>query len=279
MAKPTPRWSTRLASGFGAATSWVLLAVRGLVSAVRWLGGALWSVLRGLLLWALRPLRRRWVRWLLAVLAVVSAIFVAWSYGHVAADSAPRVYGDVAEVPRREVGLVLGTNPLLSSGQPNPFFDYRMDAAAALWRAGKVRLLLVSGDNGRDEYDEVSAMRSALVARGVAASAIILDYAGFRTLDSVVRCRSVFGVLRPVVVSQRWHAERAIFLAQAQGMDAIGFAARDLSARAAVRSYLREYLARAKAVLDVAVLHTQPRFPGPPEPIAGLAEQATATSQ
>lgn len=217
----------------------------------------------------IRALADRRRRWLLLTSLTFGFLYISWAHDHVVQAAQGRVYATVADVPAREVALVLGTNPFLRSGRRNVFFDYRIDAAAALWRAGKVRILLVSGDNGTDGYDEVTAMRKALVARGVPESAVVRDHAGFRTLDSVVRCLEVFGVRRPIIVSQRWHDERAIYLANQRGLDAIAVAAQDVATLAAPKSRLREFIARGAAVLDIELLHTQPRFPGPPQPIPG----------
>ncbi len=178
-----------------------------------------------------------------------------------------KLYTRVDQVPEREVGLLLGTTNLRRNGQRNPFFDYRIDAAVALYRAGKVRHLLVSGDNGTRGYDEPTLMRTALLAQGVPASAITLDYAGFRTLDSVVRAREVFGLSRFTVISQRFHDERALFIAHYYGLDAIAFCARDVGLRRGVKTKVRETFARVKAVLDLYVLHTQPKFLGPRQQI------------
>lgn len=137
-----------------------------------------------------------------------------------------------------------------------------MEAAVRLYQSGKVAALIVSGDNGSKEYDEATAMKDALVRAGIPEKSIYLDYAGFRTLDSVVRAKEVFGQEAFVVVSQRFHNERAIFLARQSGIKAIGYNAADLRGRRGLMTHLREYLARVQAVLDVKVLGTQPKFLG-----------------
>jgi len=172
-----------------------------------------------------------------------------------------RLYTDVAAVPPRRVALVLGTRERLPNGRKNLFFTYRIEAAAALYKAGKVEHLIVSGQ------DEPAAMRDALVEAGVPPEAITLDNAGFRTLDSVIRAARVYGVRDYVIVSQRFHVQRAIFIADHYGADAIGFCARDVPQYAAFKTRLRELGARVKVVLDLYFLDTQPRFVGPPEPI------------
>ncbi|MEM7657696.1 MAG: ElyC/SanA/YdcF family protein [Bacteroidota bacterium] len=157
---------------------------------------------------------------------------------------------EIQEFPCHSIGLVLGASPMLGD-RPNYFFRYRMDAAAELYHAGKVRHFIASGDNHAKSYDEPSAMRDALIKRGVPTSAISLDYAGFRTLDSIVRAQKVFGQDRLLVISQRFHNERAIFIGRHYGMEIQGWNAKDLSPRAGFKTHLREYPARVKALLDV----------------------------
>ncbi|EDP8644851.1 SanA/YdcF family protein [Salmonella bongori] len=162
----------------------------------------------------------------------------------------------IQAVPAREVGLVLGAKP------GNRYFIRRINTAAALYHAGKVKWLLVSGDNGQKEYDEPSAMQQALIAKGVPEAAIFCDYAGFSTLDSVVRARKVFGENRIIIISQAFHNQRAIWLAQQYGIDAIGVNAPDLNKRHGTYTRLREKLARVSAVLDAKILRRQPKYLG-----------------
>jgi SanA protein len=166
-------------------------------------------------------------------------------------------------VLRLDVGLVLGTSPQLAGGWKNPFFEGRIASAATLYQLGRVKHLLVSGDNGRKSYDEPSAMRDALIARGVPAGAITLDYAGFRTLDSMVRAKSVFGLQRVTVITDDFHQPRAIFLARASGLDAFGFPSGHVPFRWSKKTRTREVVSRLKACLDIYVFHTQPKFLGP----------------
>lgn len=170
----------------------------------------------------------------------------------------------VEATPSADVGVVLGCSPRLSGGRRNSFFDRRIEAAAQLFHAGKVKHLIVSGDNADRRYDEPTAMKRALIAAGVPAERITRDFAGFRTLDSVLRARDVFGLSRFVVISQRFHAERAVYLARKHGIEAIGFAAADVEGIHAVKTHLREVGSRVAAVLDVYVFKTQAKFSGPP---------------
>ncbi|MCC5848171.1 MAG: YdcF family protein [Verrucomicrobia bacterium] len=184
-----------------------------------------------------------------------------------------RVHTEVAEVPERRVALVLGCVRLLANGRENLYFRYRMDAAAALYHEGKVRYLLVSGDNRRHDINEPEDMKEALMERGVPENRIVCDYAGLRTLDSVVRLRKVFQVEEAIVVSQAWHAERAIYLAKGHGVDLRGFAARDVRRHNGFRTKSREQLARVKAVMDLHLLGTGPRHLGSPHPIGDTAKR------
>ncbi len=184
----------------------------------------------------------------------------------VAASARGRLYSDVQAIPGRRVGMVLGTSKYTSQGRINAFYQNRIDAAAALYRAGKVDYLILSGDNSTTHYDEPSTMRADLLALGIPKEHLRRDYAGFRTLDSVVRAQKVFGQNKYTVISQPFHNERAIYLARSRGQDVIGFNAADVGGAGGRRVQLREYLARVAAVMDV-VLGVQPRFLGDPEPI------------
>jgi len=179
-----------------------------------------------------------------------------------------RVYLSVTDVPENEVGLVLGTGKTTRSGKPNLHFISRIEAAAALYHAGKVRHLLVSGDNHIATYDEPTDMMNALEARGVPAAAITRDYAGFHTLDSVVRAQEVFGLNHCTIISEAYHCPRALWIAQEHGLDAVAFAAPDVAVKSwAWRAEAREELARTWCAVDLYVLHRQPHFTGPKEPI------------
>jgi SanA protein len=176
--------------------------------------------------------------------------------------AAPYLMDDPAALPEIDVALVLGAAPIGPEGGPNRYFEYRLDAAAALWRAGKVKYLLVSGDNRQPDYDEPTAMRAGLIARGVPAEAIYRDFAGLRTRDSILRAQSVFGQRRLIVVSQGFHASRAIFLARREGIEAWGLEARDVQRAYSILTELRRYPSALRACYDVW-FGTPPRHAGP----------------
>ena len=178
--------------------------------------------------------------------------------------AANRIIDYPARLPVNEVGLVLGTSRESGGpGRPNPHFYNRIEAAALLYREGRVQHLLLSGDNGSRGYDEPADMKAALLARGIPEDAVTLDDAGFRTLDSVVRAKEVFGQQKLTIITDRFHAYRAVFLARHCGLDAVAFPSAEVEMRWSMKARTRECFADVKACLDLYVLHTQPRFLGP----------------
>ena len=202
-----------------------------------------------------------------AMVLLALVVTVVTCDGIVRAKAKGRLYDCVADVPHRTVGLLLGTSPVTPWGARNNYYTYRMDAAQQLFEAGKIDYVLVSGDNRTRYYDEPSMMRDSLVARGVPTDRIVLDYAGLRTLDSVVRAKEIFGQDTITIISQPFHNERAIFLARHYGIEAIGYNARDVSRFDKwLKIHSRELLARVKLFLDLAV-GKKPHFLGKQEKI------------
>lgn len=189
------------------------------------------------------------------ILLVISADY------YVQSSAQDKLYKEIAAVPYNEVGLVLGTVKRLKNGNLNRYYKYRIEAAAALFKAGKIKFILVSGDNSRKGYDEPTDMKEDLILKGIPEHKIFLDYAGFRTLDSVVRSNVVFGQKSITIISQKFHNERAVFIANHKAIDAIGFEAQDVSIRAGLKVQLREKLARVKVLIDV-LFGVQPKFLG-----------------
>jgi len=203
----------------------------------------------------------------LFLLTCIAGATIWWSDRRIRTTTAQYVFDRIEQIPHKRVGVVLGTSEKVRSGRPNLFFDHRMKAAVELYRSGKVDRLLLSGDNRTIHYNEPWAMRKALIAAGVDSTHITLDYAGFRTLDSMVRAREVFGQQSFTVISQRFHNERALYIARHKGIDAIGYNARDVDAYSGFRTKLREKLARVKVFLDL-LMGVEPHFLGEPVPIA-----------
>lgn len=172
-----------------------------------------------------------------------------------------KTYSDISSIPNKRVGLVLGTSNRLTNGSANPYYTNRINATIALYKAGKIKFILVSGDNGSIYYNEPNTIKKDLINAGVPEEVIFLDYAGFRTLDSMVRAKYIFGLDEVTVISQKFHNERAIYIAQIKGLNAIGFNAHDISTSEGLKVQTREYLARVKVFIDM-LLNTQPKFYG-----------------
>ncbi|MBT2383568.1 vancomycin high temperature exclusion protein [Streptomyces sp. ISL-11] len=213
--------------------------------------------------------RRGWRRALWAVVAgcVLALMPITWVY----ASAAPRVR-DVESAPSAPVVMVFGAG--LWEGRPSPYLAHRLDAAVELYRAGKVKVVLVTGDNSRVEYDEPDAMRAYLTKRGVPADRIVSDFAGFDTWDSCTRAVRIFGVKKAILVSQGFHIRRALALCGAAGIDAHGVGVDAVHDVTWYAGGAREVFASGKAALD-ALVRPGPRFLGPHEP--GV-EQALAES-
>ena len=174
-----------------------------------------------------------------------------------------KTYNSVAKIPKNNTALLLGTGKYLSNGNVNLFYTYRIRAAVQLFKAGKVNYILISGDNGSKLYDEPTTFKEDLMAAGIPESRIYLDYAGFRTLDSVVRAKAIFGQESITVISQEFHNERAIAIAGLKGIKAVGYNAKNVSGKNGFKVKVREVLARAKVVIDWMIMK-QPKFLGEP---------------
>lgn len=206
---------------------------------------------------------KRWAWILLAPIVLTLFLLIVDMY--VGLFSRGRLYRSIDSVPQRSAALVLGCAKEVE-GRPNLYFKFRIDATAQLWHAGKINAIVVSGDNCRKGYDEPSAMKTDLVAKGVPAKYITIDYAGFRTLDSMVRADKVFALEDYVVVSQEFHCGRAIYLARKQGQNVIGYCADDVTGASGAKIRLREVLARSKAVVDV-IFSKSPKHLGKQEKV------------
>ncbi|WP_297977832.1 ElyC/SanA/YdcF family protein [uncultured Capnocytophaga sp.] len=175
--------------------------------------------------------------------------------------SEEKCYTEIDSIPQNKVALLLGTSKTLKNGQSNLYFKYRVEAAVALFKAKKIDFILISGDNSRQDYDEPTDMKEALVDMGVPSDKIYLDYAGFRTLDSIIRAKEIFSLTELTIISQAFHNQRAIYLAQKYGIKAIGFNAKDVDKYSGFKTQVREYFARVKVFWDLT-FGVQPKFLG-----------------
>ncbi len=198
-------------------------------------------------------------------LAAAVILFTLGANSWVILATKDRVYMDEQKVSEKDVALVLGTSKNLIGGEENPFFANRIESAAKLFHARKIKHVILSGDNNTRYYNEPLDMRVALLAKGVPGQKITLDYAGFRTLDSIIRCKEIFGQQKITIVTQKFHSYRALYISDYYGLDAEVFAAENIPFLQSVRVQFRELLARPKAVLDLYLLQKDPKFLGEKE--------------
>lgn len=205
----------------------------------------------------------------LIMLAILSILAIdLW----ITASAKPRIYYQLADVPAKKIGLVLGTSKYIGRTL-NPYYRYRIEAAKALYDNHKIQILLLSGDNAHRSYNEPWTMKRDMLKAGVPEARIFLDYAGFRTLDSVVRAKEVFDANEFILVTQAFHCERALFIADHTDIDASCFAVPSPKGTAGMKIRLREVFARVKAFLDIYILNERPKFLGPKESLSVIGEQ------
>jgi SanA protein len=178
-------------------------------------------------------------------------------------DAIGKTFSETTSLPHNHVGLLLGTCKTMKDHKTiNPFWRYRLEAAYRLWKAGKIDKILISGDNGWHGYNEPQDFVDAFHAMGVPDSAMVCDFAGFRTHDSAIRCSKVFGQKKVTIISQKFHNERALYIARYYGLEAVAYNADDVSFRDNLYNSVREKMARVLMFADLYVLHTQPHFLG-----------------
>lgn len=199
--------------------------------------------------------------WILVPMVIIFFLGLFLCNAIIDSNAEGKTYSNLEEIPQNRVGLVLGTSKRIRSGHPNPYYSFRIEATVKLYEAGKIDYILVSGDNGSIYYNEPNTIKKDLMQYGIPKEKIYLDYAGFRTLDSMVRAKEIFGLNQVTIISQKFHNERAIYLAETKGLKAIGFNATDISGSEGYKVQLREYFARVKVFLDL-LMNTQPRFYG-----------------
>jgi SanA protein len=171
------------------------------------------------------------------------------------------VYKDVNSIPKNKVGLLLGTSKYLRSGELNQYFENRIQATVDLYNAKKIEFIVISGDNRKMSYNEPQDMKRELLLRGIPEERIFLDYAGFRTYDSVIRMNKIFGQSNFTIISQDFHNRRAIFIAMKMNRQAIGYNATDVDVYNGFKTNIREKFARVKVFLDL-MIHKEPKFLG-----------------
>lgn len=199
-------------------------------------------------------------KWLIGFLAAV-AIIICFANYKINAFSEEFLYTSTDSIPECKTAVLLGTSKFMANGSKNYFFYNRITAAETLFKSGKIRAIIISGDNSLSYYNEPADMKKELMKAGIPDSVIYLDYAGFRTFDSMIRAKEVFGQTKFIVVSQQFHNERAVFIARKYGIEAYGFNAEDVSAYSGFKTKVRELFARVKVFIDVYT-NKQPKFLG-----------------
>lgn len=207
-------------------------------------------------------MRKRKIIWysILALIPICIITVITCNY-IINKNATGKLFTDAKTIPYNKVGLLLGTSKRLSSGYQNLYYNYRIEAATQLLKEGKIKYLVISGDNSRKEYSEPEDMRADLIAAGIDSTVIFLDYAGFRTFDSMVRLKEIFSQDSVTIISQQFHNERALYMARKEGIAAIAFNAKDVSAHYGFVTQLREKFARVKVFVDY-LTGKKPKFLG-----------------
>lgn len=205
--------------------------------------------------------KMKFLKWLLISGLIISFLFILIANNSINHKTANRTYSNVYSIPYNKVGLLLGTSKYLKSGKLNLYFEYRILATVLLYKSGKIEYVIISGDNSRKNYNEPQDMKDELIKRGIPEHKIFLDYAGFRTFDSVYRMKEIFGQKSFTIISQEFHNQRAIFIAHSLHLDAIGFNAKDVDVYNGFKTKLREKFARVKTILDL-LFENKPKFLG-----------------
>ena len=203
------------------------------------------------------------LKWGIVFLFLGTVLLVFYSNYSIQNTAKNKTFSYTSQIEKNRVGLLLGTAKYYKGGGINLYFKYRIEAAVALYKSNKIDYILVSGDNGSLYYNEPMTIKKELMKRGIPEEVIYLDYAGFRTLDSVIRAKEVFGQDKITVISQQFQNERAIYLAERNGIEAIGFNAKDIEGSGGYKVKFREYFARTKAFLDI-IFRVEPKFYGEP---------------
>ncbi|MCW3076200.1 MAG: putative rane protein [Bacteroidetes bacterium] len=204
---------------------------------------------------------RKIIKWAIYLLIITMASGTV-CYFWIECSTDKKLYNDVNELPECYTGLLLGTSAHLGDGSDNLYFSRRIDAAAKLYETGKIKKIILSGDNRVYDYNEPKDMRKALMLKGVPDSCLVLDYAGLRTFDSMVRCKDIFGQDSVIVISQQFHNARAVFIAEKIGLTAFAFNAKKVTTQKTAKMTFREFFSRIRCVLDLYILNTKPKHLG-----------------
>lgn len=199
--------------------------------------------------------------WALIILLALFLIAILVSDNIINNSTKDYVYNSIDKIPSNRVGLLLGTSKFLKNGNPNNYFNNRIIAVINLFNAKKIEFIVISGDNSTENYNEPQEMKNELIKSGIPENKIFLDYAGFRTYDSVIRLNKILGQTDFTIISQEFHNQRAIYIAQANNLKAIGYNAEDIDLYNGFKTQVREKLARLKVFIDL-LIEKEPKFLG-----------------
>lgn len=204
---------------------------------------------------------KKTLKWAIIMLPVLAFISIIWANVAIEKSTKNCIYNHANSIPHNKVGLLLGTSKYISNGWENLYYRYRINATYELIKNHKIDFLVISGDNSTKHYNEPESMKNDLVKLGVPDSIIYLDYAGFRTYDSVIRMNKIFGQTNFTIISQQFHNQRAVYIANCLGLNAIAFNAKDVNKYYGFKTKLREQLARIKMFIDLT-FGSKPKFLG-----------------
>lgn len=195
------------------------------------------------------------------IVIVLSLISILWANSTINKQTENKIYSETDSIPENNVGLLLGTSKFLRSGSSNQYFENRISATVQLYKAGKIKNIVISGDNSKKNYNEPEDMKNELIKHGIPENRIYLDFAGFRTYDSVFRMKEIFGQDKFTIISQEFHNQRAVYIANSLKLNAIGFNAKDVNAYNGFKTKIREKFARVKVFIDL-IFDKKPKFLG-----------------
>ena len=206
-------------------------------------------------------MKRKYIYWAISLGFVLSLILIIFADSRIKNSTHDKVFNRITALPANKVGLLLGTSKFLRSGKPNQYFQNRIWATVELYRLKKIKYIVISGDNSRKNYNEPEDMKVELLKYGIPENSIFLDYAGFRTFDSVYRMNEIFGQVSFTIISQEFHNERAIYIGQSLNLKPIGFNAKDVDVYNGIKTKVREKFARVKMLFDLCI-NKKPKFLG-----------------